>query len=146
MTLVPGRLPGGGIPGEYSSHRAGDWRPGVTSWATCHGNRGFSIVQYVIANGKSRARHLCLACDRMMAHDLPYSELEAQLFPLRRDTSAGECERCGRTGTEYHHWAPQAVFIDADLWPTAWLCPKCHGEWHRVMRIAGAPQRSAGAA
>lgn len=42
------------------------------------------------------------------------------------------CEHCGSIGpTERHHWAPRALFADADSWPRAELCRACHMEWHR---------------
>jgi hypothetical protein len=46
-----------------------------------------------------------------------------------------KCERCGRSanGVEMHHWAPFQVFEDFHSWPTSWLCPNCHLEWHRKM-------------
>lgn len=138
---VPGRLPGGQVPADYRCH----W---LTGGRSCDGADGFTIVQYIISNGKSKARHLCLKCRKLMMFDLPYTDQEAKQFPLARDRRQRNpmCERCGTAGTEYHHWAPRAVFLDADEWPTAWLCPRCHSEWHQVMRIAGAPTRSAGAA
>lgn len=40
------------------------------------------------------------------------------------------CKRCGAIGTELHHWAPKELFEDAEEWPTAYLCPKHHQEWH----------------
>lgn len=47
------------------------------------------------------------------------------------------CARCGGTaGTQLHHWAPRAIFEDADLWPMAYLCPPCHRTWHQAMRNA----------
>ena len=46
-----------------------------------------------------------------------------------------ECEVCGKTPAERHHWAPQSLFghdIAAD-WPTSWLCQPCHSFWHKVI-------------
>lgn len=48
------------------------------------------------------------------------------------------CARCHSTLTEYHHWAPQAIFQDADDWPGSWLCKACHTLWHTAMRDSGA--------
>lgn len=49
------------------------------------------------------------------------------------------CVRCGRWGTQLHHFMPShaAGRLEADLWPTAWLCPDCHDRWHRLVdRVA----------
>lgn len=60
-----------------------------------------------------------------------------------RDTMAlygpgDPCARCGSTGgTQLHHWAPRAIFDDAELWPMSYLCPPCHRIWHAAMRAAG---------
>lgn len=45
------------------------------------------------------------------------------------------CGRCGATaGTLHrHHWAPRALFVDADDWPTSTLCPPCHSRWHSTV-------------
>lgn len=46
------------------------------------------------------------------------------------------CERLGCTAavTEYHHFAPYNTFpMEADQWPTAYLCREHHIEWHRRM-------------
>ena len=45
------------------------------------------------------------------------------------------CQVCGGWGTEIHHWAPRELFgVEADHWPTAWLCRVCHQRWHDVIR------------
>lgn len=54
-----------------------------------------------------------------------------------RDTTH-PCARCGSSLTEYHHWAPQAIFADADSWPGSYLCRPCHTLWHQSMRDSGA--------
>lgn len=43
------------------------------------------------------------------------------------------CVRCGGLAEHYHHWAPVAVFEDANNWPGSYLCRACHVEWHRTM-------------
>ena len=43
------------------------------------------------------------------------------------------CAVCGCPGAEYHHWAPQAIFEDADKWPVSYLCRTCHRKWHDTM-------------
>lgn len=51
---------------------------------------------------------------------------------------------CGRTDTQLHHFAPQNKFgAQADDWPTAYLCPVHHAEWHakvegrQILRVNG---------
>lgn len=42
------------------------------------------------------------------------------------------CARCGSFDhVEWHHWAPQALFEDAEDWPMAQLCRSCHTLWHQ---------------
>src|SRR5690242_11431638 len=45
------------------------------------------------------------------------------------------CARCGCRDKplQKHHWAPRAVFEDADDWPLSLLCRPCHDLWHRKM-------------
>jgi hypothetical protein len=42
------------------------------------------------------------------------------------------CQVCGGWGTELHHWAPKEIFgpVEADHWPTGYLCRECHERWH----------------
>lgn len=45
-----------------------------------------------------------------------------------------KCIVCGAEGpVEVHHFAPQALFTDAERWPVAHLCHTHHVEWHQVM-------------
>jgi hypothetical protein len=51
----------------------------------------------------------------------------AELPELRLDLRYRRCQRCHTTALcEDHHWAPQAVFTDADDWPIGPLCAECH--------------------
>ncbi|MGH3800865.1 MAG: hypothetical protein ACRDTD_12140 [Pseudonocardiaceae bacterium] len=92
-------------------------------------------------NGVRTAKSRCLRCGRM---DYPGSSLPrgSELFDvclrdLREHHDVPPCVRCGTDqGTELHHWAPQAIFADANLWPTAPLCRDCHQLWHAAMRMA----------
>lgn len=63
----------------------------------------------------------------------------AKQAPLRADNAGTShpCARCKSQFTEYHHFAPRAIFTDADRWPGAWLCKPCHQLWHSAMREAG---------
>lgn len=42
---------------------------------------------------------------------------------------------CQNYGDHRHHWAPRNTFgyIEADNWPTSYLCPEHHREWHNKM-------------
>ena len=66
-----------------------------------------------------------------------YRRPEAANAPIVQDLRVHNppCQVCGAWGTEVHHWAPRALFgIEADHWPTAWLCRVCHKRWHDVIR------------
>ena len=57
------------------------------------------------------------------------------VLPMCRDNyqpPSDPCERCGKVDyLDNHHWAPRHLFgDDCNNWPTAWLCPTCHREWH----------------
>lgn len=45
------------------------------------------------------------------------------------------CARCKANGTQLHHWAPKALFEDAETWPQDYLCKKCHDRWHLTLTI-----------
>lgn len=46
------------------------------------------------------------------------------------------CIRCGATeNLHQHHYAPRAIFNDADDWGTVTLCPNHHALWHSMMRL-----------
>jgi hypothetical protein len=90
------------------------------------------------ANGVCKGQLLCLMCGRR--RDLFRGETDFIYDLCLRDNlqhNPHPCERCGSTtGTELQHWAPQAIFSDADQWPKAWLCPTCHRTWHDAMKAA----------
>lgn len=75
---------------------------------------------------------------------IPHSEIGNTLDSLPIfDSYRAErppCVRCGTFGTQLHHFMPRHVLgpVEADLWPTAWLCPSCHERWHQLVdRQAG---------
>ena len=92
------------------------------------------------ANGHVVAQRQCLDCGRRW--DLRRTDPASVLDVCLRDNTTGRyaappCERCGTTtGTELHHWAPVAIFNDAEQWPKSWLCPTCHRIWHNAIRAA----------
>jgi hypothetical protein len=75
-----------------------------------------------------------------------YHGREPDKVPVVRNrqanTLATMCHRCGQVGPiEQHHFAPWSLFDDAHDWPTAWLCPPCHREWHQKTGIADGRQK-----
>jgi hypothetical protein len=54
-----------------------------------------------------------------------------------RQTSSevGPCEVCSSTAqVEIHHWAPYHLFgAEAEKWPVAKLCRRCHLRWHKIV-------------
>lgn len=61
-----------------------------------------------------------------------------EFYDNRSEYVTEPCERCGtEEGTQVHHWAPRAIFVDASAWPTSSLCQPCHSAWHDAMRRSG---------
>ena len=97
--------------------------------------RGFMLKW----NGEACPQHLCLLCGKR--EDIRRNDLGPILDVCIRNNATSNptepCSRCGATtGTELHHWAPKAIFNDADDWPMSPLCPTCHRTWHQAMRDA----------
>ena len=77
---------------------------------------------------------------------LPHDEVEWDdegnpvSFVILRDDGYENppCRICGAFGTELHHWAPKAIFgaLEAEHWPTDYLCADCHSHWHQRMAQA----------
>lgn len=52
------------------------------------------------------------------------------------DSGDKKCEKCGANNPQIHH-------LDySDLTKIMWLCPKCHGEWHRFNEPKNSPYRN----
>lgn len=111
------------------------------------------LARYIKLNGAASIRWVCGWCeDYSTCSDLPTTILPAGItaadLPVRRDRRderiPSECVVCGSEGTEFHHWAPVAIFPD---WPVrvaewrddvgAFLCAEHHHEWHSRMRACG---------
>lgn len=46
------------------------------------------------------------------------------------------CEVCGKSGTQYHHWLPQAFMEQVEnhsAWPGSYLCQEHHDLWHNIV-------------
>ncbi len=95
---------------------------------------------YIYRNdGSQMAYARCFDCGRMVKA-LPRGSTvhDVCLRDNRRLWAPSPCEHCGSDeGAQRHHWAPQAIFADAEDWPTGWLCRPCHTMWHDAMRRAG---------
>lgn len=76
---------------------------------------------------------ICGALGKVMPYAFMAPTLDMPVHHSNVDPSL-ECARCGANdGVEEHHWGPRAIFNDADSWPTDWLCPMCHRDWHRTI-------------
>jgi hypothetical protein len=72
---------------------------------------------------------------RMMAYPVKLFDLSKLEVWKDNSKKSEPCAHCGaKTGSQWHHWAPRSVFADADSWPGAYLCPKCHENWHIIIR------------
>lgn len=117
-----------------------EWDEEVDRWGRliCSCCRLTPVV-IVARNGVRQLIGVCVRCDRKgnpskEMRDLWRGHLDE--LPViddnrERYVTDAACERCGSVDVEYHHWAPRALFDDADNWPGAYLCPQCHREWHR---------------
>lgn len=99
----------------------------------------------IAGNGSYQVRPWCDECGRWSTGSVPQASLTAKGL-LATDLQVvadyrgqlGRCSYrgCDREAVEDHHFAPRAVFADADDWPRALLCVEHHTEWHRRMRVA----------
>jgi hypothetical protein len=101
-----------------------------------------TLGRSISADGAQRVWMRCDACGENTGGPgkwIPHVEVGTPLDALPVFDSYREqrppCQRCGRWGTQLHHFFP--VYVqgrsEADLWPTAWLCQECHGRWHQLV-------------
>ena len=100
------------------------------------------IVKQISASGAEQVFVQCLTCGQNVTREKTHrgaflkKPSNSDNLPIVADyrERGGICEVCGAVGTETHHWAPRYLFDDdADKWPTAQLCPRCHAHWHRMV-------------
>lgn len=96
-----------------------------------------ALYRRIVADGSTQVYTGCTECQadlgrgRVIAH----SRVDPHTLPVGDDRRYlnPPCQVCGAFGTQLHHWAPREVFgqIEADHWPTSYLCVRCHTEWHK---------------
>jgi hypothetical protein len=108
-------------------------------WCDCR-DGSVEVVCVVTSNRDRQFRPRCGRCGYVAAFNLAHRLLTdserrgAPIIRVNKPTPAAKCARCGKWGAvEDHHWAPRALFPDADLWPTAKLCRACHVRWHQII-------------
>lgn len=96
----------------------------------------------VASNGARQVRGRCVRCStesENIGHDaLRFLGIDPNTIPVARDYAVEfarhPCVVCGSRYTEFHHWAPRAIFGDAaENYPGDYLCTDCHVDWHRRM-------------
>ena len=120
--------------------RAAEMQAIRESQTSCQHTRAPVEIVQVFANGSRHLYRGCAECGYAVEPGQWLGERSADGLPIVLDerTSRPPCARCGAFGTELHHFAPRAIFggDEAEMWPTAWLCPDCHDYWHRMMKGA----------
>jgi len=99
------------------------------------------IFAIILANGAKMIVEKCPKCGRNADENQPYlpmRDYDWDKLPLYADYSLNSqpcCYKgCENKGTELHHFAPRALFSDADNWPQGFLCKKHHQIWHMKTR------------
>lgn len=102
--------------------------------ASCTHDSGTMLIGKRLSNGVIRYYDACDTCQREIRPSKQHGTDDTPIVDDLRYLNP-PCAVCGALGTEIHHWAPRAVFgpVEADIWPTSYLCPDCHTEWHRRM-------------
>lgn len=119
------------------------WRRYYPSCQCSQESAGVELVRVEDSLGRESPVFRCCTCGRANAsRPIKRGLLNPRLIgsaPLiKSNYDADElvqCELCGQTPAQLHHWAPRALFgyIEADQWPQSWLCQLCHSYWHRVV-------------
>lgn len=132
------------VPTFYPNTDRGDYQH--ITWQerqNCpHTHQGPGVKVYV--TGAKQVHPHCLTCGKQTGSAMRMAGFSmADLFtiPTFQDNRNvyelryADCEHCGNSVAdgERHHWAPWALFDDAEQWPTAHLCKPCHRLWHKVV-------------
>ena len=102
------------------------------------------------ANGALQVGWYCTFCQRWAVEGKPFvtkwqaEQITAQVGKSLDDvpyigglSDLPACIICGHPQTELHHFAPQEyrdLFENWAEWPTAYLCPKHHSQWHELVQ------------
>ena len=102
------------------------------------------------ASGALQIGWYCIACEVWAVDGKPFiSKWEAEQITGRHDKTLADvpyiggaidvhaCAICGCPHTELHHFAPQEYrdsFDNWQEWPTAYLCPTHHTQWHELVQ------------
>ena len=101
-------------------------------------------------NGALQIGWYCTACEVWAIEGKPFiSKWEAEQIVGRHGKTLADvpfiggplgipaCAICGAPHTELHHFAPQEYrdsFDNWQEWPTAYLCPRHHTQWHELVQ------------
>lgn len=96
------------------------------------------LYREINRNGANVITARCHRCNSIVNPRRPFlSKSEHpnwEQYPLYRDglQTSEKCSvtGCDRRDTEFHHYAPQHLFDNADSWATGYLCSVHHREWH----------------
>lgn len=95
----------------------------------------------IARNGIAQVKDYCKDCGKILSGAKKAAAIHRHTLPIIRDNrklygAAPEypCDHCGQvTQLQRHHWAPWALFDDANEWPTSDLCVACHSLWHKIV-------------
>ncbi len=106
-------------------HPQAKWRKQATTSGVQYGYRCPTCDRWVTVEcwGDRGARGIWVSADFVAGLGVSLDEVPAML----REASWRRCQHCRKAARcEDHHWAPQAIFPDADQWPIGPLCMDCH--------------------
>jgi hypothetical protein len=104
------------------------------------------IVVVISSTNVRQYRQRCTCCGHVSGRSIAYGRLSpnqraaAEVVYRSAPKEYEPCayRDCRNVPTELHHWAPRALFPDADNWPQDYLCVKTHHpRWHKVMETPG---------
>ena len=106
--------------------------PFQTQCAEC-GASSWALFSLLLENALRQVQAFCADCGHKDARALPHRFIDPDTCPVYNDKREGFCMRCGKFGTEEHHYAPHHLFADSWQWGTVRLCVEHHREWHRIV-------------